>query len=45
VHYYGIIPLVLFLALAAFLMTRLGKDPTELPSVRVGKPFPEFNVE
>jgi cytochrome c biogenesis protein CcmG/thiol:disulfide interchange protein DsbE len=39
-----IIPLVLFLAFAAFLMTRLGKDPAELPSVRVGKPFPAFNA-
>lgn len=39
-----IIPLVLFLAFAAFLMTRLGKDPAELPSVRIGKPFPTFTA-
>ncbi|PTQ89360.1 DsbE family thiol:disulfide interchange protein [Agitococcus lubricus] len=38
------IPLVLFLAVSAFLMTRLGEDPTNLPSARVGKPFPEFNL-
>lgn len=38
------VPLVLFLAVAAFLMTRLGEDPTSLPSARLGKPFPEFNL-
>ncbi len=39
------LPLVFFLAVATFLMTRLGEDPTALPSVRVGKPFPAFNVQ
>jgi len=38
------LPLVLFLAVAAFLMTRLGQDPTTLPSARLGKPFPNFAV-
>lgn len=38
------LPLVLFLAVAAFLMTRLGEDPTTLPSARLGKPFPDFIV-
>ena len=38
------LPLVLFLAVAAFLMTRLGQDPTTLPSARLGKPFPNFVV-
>lgn len=38
------IPLVLFLAVSAFLMTRLGQDPTTLPSARLGKPFPQFTL-
>lgn len=37
-------PLVVFLVVAAFLMSRLGTDPTALPSVRVGKPFPNFSA-
>ena len=38
------IPLLLFLGLAALLMSRLGTDPTALPSARLGKPFPEFQL-
>lgn len=38
------IPLLLFLALAALLLTRLGSDPTALPSARLGKAFPEFHL-
>lgn len=38
------IPLVLFLGLAALLMSRLGTDPTALPSARLGKPFPAFQL-
>ncbi len=38
------IPLVVFLGLAALLMSRLGSDPTALPSARLGKPFPPFHL-
>ncbi len=39
-----IIPLVLFLALAIFLLVGLGKDPREVPSPLIGKPAPEFSL-
>ncbi|HQV23662.1 MAG TPA: redoxin family protein, partial [Agitococcus sp.] len=39
-----LLPLIAFLVFAAFLMTRLGKDPAVLPSARLGKPFPAFTA-
>ncbi len=39
-----LLPLIAFLVFAAFLMTRLGKDPAVLPSARLGKPFPVFTA-
>lgn len=38
------IPLLVFLAFAVLLFSRLGKDSTELPSARLGKPVPEFRL-
>lgn len=38
------IPLVLFLGFAALLFSRLGENPSELPSARIGKPFPAFSL-
>lgn len=38
------IPLVLFLGFAVLLFSRIGKDSTELPSARLGKPLPEFRL-
>jgi cytochrome c biogenesis protein CcmG/thiol:disulfide interchange protein DsbE len=37
-----LIPLALFLGMAAFLYRGLYLDPAELPSALIGKPFPEF---
>jgi cytochrome c biogenesis protein CcmG/thiol:disulfide interchange protein DsbE len=37
-------PLILFAGLAILLGSRLGMDPTELPSARIGKPMPEFRL-
>lgn len=39
-----IIPLVIFLALAGFLMVGLQHDPREVPSPLIGKPAPEFSL-
>ncbi|HEX6590991.1 MAG TPA: DsbE family thiol:disulfide interchange protein [Moraxellaceae bacterium] len=38
------LPLLLFVGLAMLLGSRLGTDPTELPSARLGKPVPEFQL-
>ncbi|HEX5361793.1 MAG TPA: DsbE family thiol:disulfide interchange protein [Fluviicoccus sp.] len=38
------IPLALFLGFSLLLLSRIGKDSTELPSARLGKPFPEFRL-
>lgn len=38
------VPLLVFLVLAILLGSRLGTDPTELPSARIGKPVPEFRL-
>ncbi|WP_300725880.1 DsbE family thiol:disulfide interchange protein [Pseudomonas sp.] len=38
------LPLLLFIGLAVLLGSRLGKDPTELPSARIGKPLPDFSL-
>lgn len=40
---YGV-PLVLFVALAAFLAIGLTRDPREVPSPFIGKPAPAFNI-
>ena len=40
---YGV-PLVLFIALAAFLAIGLTRDPREVPSPLIGKPAPAFSV-
>ena len=37
-----VLPLLIFLVLAVFLMLGLKKDPSELPSVLVGKAVPAF---
>jgi cytochrome c biogenesis protein CcmG/thiol:disulfide interchange protein DsbE len=39
-----LIPLVLFLGMAAFLYRGLYLDPSELPSALIDKPFPEFSL-
>ncbi|MGV8919891.1 MAG: DsbE family thiol:disulfide interchange protein [Pseudomonas sp.] len=39
-----LIPLALFLGLAAFLYRGLYLDPAELPSAMIGKPFPAFSL-
>ena len=39
-----ILPLVLFLALAAFLFKGLSLDPREVPSPLIGKPAPAFSL-
>src|SRR5690606_11768911 len=39
-----LIPLVLFLIMAAFLGRGLFLDPAELPSALIDKPFPAFNL-
>ena len=38
------LPLVLFAALTIVLLLGLDKDPSELPSVLVGEPFPSFSL-
>jgi cytochrome c biogenesis protein CcmG/thiol:disulfide interchange protein DsbE len=38
------LPLLAFVGLAIMLGSRLGTDPTELPSARIGKPMPEFRL-
>lgn len=38
------VPLMLFAGLAILLGSRLGSDPTALPSARIGKPMPEFRL-
>jgi cytochrome c biogenesis protein CcmG, thiol:disulfide interchange protein DsbE len=40
----ALVPLVLFLGLAALLFYGLGTDPRKVPSPLVGKPAPEFNL-
>ena len=39
-----LIPLALFLALAALLFYGLGTDPSKVPSPLVGKPVPQFSL-
>jgi len=39
-----LLPLVLFLGLAAFLLVGLRKDPREIPSPFINKPAPEFKL-
>ncbi|NLO80428.1 MAG: DsbE family thiol:disulfide interchange protein [Xanthomonadaceae bacterium] len=39
-----VIPLVIFLALAALLAVGLNLNPTEVPSPLIGKPLPEFSA-
>lgn len=38
------VPLCLFVLLCIFLWRGLSKNPTELPSALIGKPFPAFNL-
>ena len=38
------VPLVLFIAVAAFLAIGLAHDPRQVPSVLIGKPVPEFSL-
>src|SRR6218665_1281067 len=38
------LPLLVFIGLALLLGSRLGTDPTELPSARIGKPLPDFQL-
>lgn len=38
------VPLLAFVGLAVLLGSRLGSDPTLLPSARIGKPLPEFHL-
>jgi cytochrome c biogenesis protein CcmG/thiol:disulfide interchange protein DsbE len=38
------IPLILFLALVAFLAIGLGRDPREVPSPLINKPAPDFRL-
>lgn len=40
-----VVPLMLFLGVAAFLYRGLYLDPAELPSALIGKPFPEFTLQ
>jgi cytochrome c biogenesis protein CcmG/thiol:disulfide interchange protein DsbE len=37
-------PLLVFVALALLLGSRLGTDPTVLPSARIGQPMPDFQL-
>ena len=39
-----VLPLLAFLAIAAFLYRGLFLDPAELPSALIGKPFPAFSL-
>lgn len=43
--YWRLIPLLVFCVLAAFLWRGLSLNPQELPSVRVGKPLPPFQLK
>jgi cytochrome c biogenesis protein CcmG/thiol:disulfide interchange protein DsbE len=38
------IPFLVFVGLAVLLGSRLGSDPSELPSARIGKPMPLFEL-
>lgn len=38
------LPLLVFVGLAILLGSRLGTDPTELPSARIGKVMPDFSL-
>lgn len=38
------VPLLVFVGLAVLLGSRLGTDPTLLPSARLGKPVPDFQL-
>lgn len=38
------LPLLVFVGLAILLGSRLGTDPTELPSARIGKAMPDFSL-
>jgi len=38
------LPLLVFLGLAVLFWTQLGHDPTALPSARLGKPLPAFQL-
>lgn len=38
------LPLILFVGLAILLGSRLGTDPTTLPSARLGQPLPAFSL-
>lgn len=38
------LPLLAFLVLAGILFSRLGSNPQELPSARLGKPLPSFQL-
>jgi cytochrome c biogenesis protein CcmG/thiol:disulfide interchange protein DsbE len=40
-----LLPLLLFIALAALLFSGLGKDPKLVPSPLIGKPAPAFSLE
>ncbi|WP_026972650.1 DsbE family thiol:disulfide interchange protein [Aliagarivorans marinus] len=42
---YFFLPLVVFLAVSVFLFRGLYSDPTELESVLVGKPVPQFELQ
>ncbi|HEY9135510.1 MAG TPA: DsbE family thiol:disulfide interchange protein [Pseudomonadales bacterium] len=39
-----LVPFLLFIALSGVLFFALGKDPKLLPSAKLGKPFPEFEL-
>ena len=39
-----LIPLALFVGMAAFLFKGLGMNPREIPSPLIGKPLPEFEL-
>jgi cytochrome c biogenesis protein CcmG, thiol:disulfide interchange protein DsbE len=38
------LPLLVFIGLALLLGSRLGTDPSALPSARIGKPMPDFQL-
>jgi cytochrome c biogenesis protein CcmG/thiol:disulfide interchange protein DsbE len=38
------LPLLVFVGLALLFWSRIGHDPTELPSARIGKPLPAFQL-
>ena len=42
---YLLIPLALFIGLAAFLFVGLSRDPHELPSALINKPAPDFQLQ